>query len=60
MQEILMLQTVLEENKDFEKILMHPEIPKEEKLQVIETVFKGRISDALTGFFKSCGNKGTI
>jgi F-type H+-transporting ATPase subunit delta len=52
MQEILMLQTVLEENKDFEKILMHPEIPKEEKLQVIETVFKGRISDALTGFLK--------
>jgi F-type H+-transporting ATPase subunit delta len=52
MQEILMLQSVLEENKDFEKILMHPEIPKEEKLQVIETVFKGRISDALTGFLK--------
>jgi F-type H+-transporting ATPase subunit delta len=58
MQEILMLQTVLEENKDFEKILMHPEIPKEEKLQVIETVFKGRISDALTGFLTIVVTKG--
>jgi F-type H+-transporting ATPase subunit delta len=52
MQEILMLQTVLKENEDFEKILEHPEIPKEEKLEVIETVFRGRISDALTGFLK--------
>lgn len=52
MREIEALQTVLAENKDFEKILMHPEIPKEEKLQVIETVFRGRISDALTGFLK--------
>lgn len=52
MQEIVELQAVLAENKDFEKILMHPEIPKEEKLQVIETVFRGRISDALTGFLK--------
>lgn len=52
MQEIGTLQTVLAENKDFEKILMHPEISKDEKLQVIETVFRGRISDALTGFLK--------
>lgn len=52
MQEIQMLQGLLAENKDFEKILEHPEIPKEEKLQVIETVFRGRISDALTGFLK--------
>ena len=52
MQEIEMLQKVLEENKDFEKILLHPEIPKEDKLDVIEKVFRGRISDALTGFLK--------
>lgn len=52
MEEILMLQTVLKENKDFEKILEHPEISKQNKLQVIEDVFKGRISDALTGFLR--------
>ena len=52
MDEILTVQAVLEENKGLEKILVHPEIPKQKKLQVIEDVFKGRISDALTGFLR--------
>ena len=58
MEEILMLQTVLKENQDFEKILEHPEISKQNKLQVIEDVFKGRISDALTGFLRIVVTKG--
>ena len=58
MQEIDFLQTVLKENSDFEKILMHPEIPKQKKLQLIENVFKGRISDALTGFLRILVTKG--
>ena len=52
MEEIAMVQTVLKENRDLEKILMHPEIPKSRKLQVIEEVFKGMISNALTGFLR--------
>ena len=58
MQEIDFLQPVLKENSDFEKILMHPEIPKQKKLQLIENVFKGRISDALTGFLRIVVTKG--
>jgi F-type H+-transporting ATPase subunit delta len=58
MQEIEMVQTVLRENDGLEKILMHPEIPKHKKLQVIEDVFKGRISDALTGFLTIVVTKG--
>ena len=58
MEEILMLQTVLQENRDFEKILEHPEISKQNKIQVIEDVFKGRISDALTGFLRIVVTKG--
>ena len=58
MQEIQMVTTVLEENRDFEKILIHPEIPKQKKLQVIEEVFKGKISDALTGFLRIVVTKG--
>jgi F-type H+-transporting ATPase subunit delta len=58
MQEIEMVQTVLRENDGLEKILMHPEIPKSKKLQVIEDVFKGRISDALTGFLIIVVTKG--
>ncbi len=58
MEEIQMVQTALKENEDFEKILMHPEIPKSEKLQVIENVFKGQTSDALTGFLRIVVTKG--
>ena len=58
MDEILTVQAVLEENKGLEKILVHPEIPKQKKIQVIEDVFKGRISDALTGFLRIVVTKG--
>ena len=57
-EEVLMAQTVLKENSDLEKILNHPEIPKQKKIQVIEDVFKGRISDALTGFLRIVVTKG--
>lgn len=58
MEEITLVQTVFEENKDLEKILMHPEIPRSRKIQVLEEVFKGRISDALTGFLRIVVTKG--
>ena len=57
-EEIEVVRAVLKENRDFEKILMHPEIPKEKKLQAVEDVFKGRISDALTGFMTIVVTKG--
>ncbi len=57
-EEIEVIRTALKENKDFEKILMHPEIPKEKKVQAVEEVFKGRISDALTGFMTIVVRKG--
>jgi F-type H+-transporting ATPase subunit delta len=46
-------ETVLEslaENPDFSKLMNHPKILKEEKLKILEEVFKGRVSDELTGF----------
>lgn len=55
------IQTVikaLEENPAFSDIMKHPKIMKEEKLQVIETVFKGRVSDELTGFLRLIVEKG--
>lgn len=58
MEEISVVQAVLNENSDFEKILIHPEISKSKKLQVIEDVFKGKISDALTGFLRIVVTKG--
>ncbi|MCM1040389.1 MAG: ATP synthase F1 subunit delta [Roseburia sp.] len=48
--EIGQLQNILKENDEFGKLMMHPKIIKEEKLQVAENVFKGRVSDELLGF----------
>ena len=50
MEEITEIQKILAENKDFGKFMNHPKILKEEKTEVLENVFKGRISDELTGF----------
>lgn len=51
-QEIEVLHKILDENKDFEKMMLHPEIIKEDKIRVMEDVFKERISGELTGFLK--------
>ena len=57
-EEIQGVLKVLEENPQFSDIMKHPKITKEEKLQVIETVFKGRVSDELTGFIRLIVEKG--
>ena len=51
-QEIETVLGVLEENPEFSEIMRHPKIIKEEKLQIVENVFKGRVSDELTGFMR--------
>jgi F-type H+-transporting ATPase subunit delta len=41
---------ILQENVELHKLMNHPKISKEEKKKVMEGIFKGRISDELTGF----------
>lgn len=48
--EIVALREILNANPDFGKLMNHPKILKEEKLEVLSQVFKGRISDELRGF----------
>lgn len=50
--EIIELKKLLSDNPDFSKLMNHPKILKEEKLKVVEDVFKGRISDELLGFLR--------
>ena len=38
------------ENPELLKLLNHPKISKEEKISVIENIFKGRFSDNIVGF----------
>ena len=50
MNETAELQKILEDNPDFDKLMKHPGIPKQEKLSMVEKVFRGRVSDDLTEF----------
>ena len=50
LEEIEQLKEVLSENEDFGRLMNHPKIIKEEKIQVAKDVFSGRISGELLGF----------
>lgn len=50
--EIDAVRAILKDNPDFEKLMLHPGIPKQEKLRIVENVFGGRVSDELAGFFR--------
>lgn len=52
MEEITALSNILNENPDFYNLMVHPKITKEDKVNVIEEVLKGRVSDEITGFFR--------
>ena len=41
MNETAELQKILEDNPDFDKLMKHPGIPKQEKLSMVEKVFPG-------------------
>lgn len=49
-EEIEGILEVLRDNPKFDDLMNHPKILKEEKVGVMENVFKGRVSDELTGF----------
>ena len=52
MNDTAQLYKKLEDNPDFDKLMKHPGIPKQEKLSMVEQVFRGRVSDDLTEFLK--------
>lgn len=47
--QVQQVSAILQDNPDFDKLMLHPGIPKQEKVAAMEAVFKGRVSDALTG-----------
>lgn len=50
--EALSVQQILKDNPDFSRLMNHPKILKEDKEQIMESVFKGRLSDEFTGFLR--------
>lgn len=56
--EVKVLTEVLASNDELTKLLNHPKISKQEKINVIENVFKGRFSDTIVGFLVLIMEKG--
>lgn len=46
------------ENDELSKLLNHPKLSKEEKVSIIENIFKGRVSDTMTGLLVLLVEKG--
>ncbi len=49
MEEIRCIDQILTQNPQFDELMKHPGIPKQDKLHVVEDVFKGHVSDELSG-----------
>jgi F-type H+-transporting ATPase subunit delta len=49
-EQVALLADALAENPELVKLLSHPKISKEEKISVVENIFKGRFSEDIVGF----------
>ena len=52
LEEVEAISAVLKQNPEFDKLLKHPKISKQEKQQVVKTVFEGRVSGEMLGFLE--------
>lgn len=57
-EEVRLLLATCDENEDLIKLLNHPKITREEKVKVVETVFKDRLSQTMVGFLVLVVEKG--
>ncbi len=58
MEEIDSLQGILRENPEFARLMNHPDIGRDDKLEVLTKVFGGRLSETLFGFLRVLISKG--
>lgn len=58
LEEVTALRTILTENKEFNILIENPKISKEECVEIIHTVFEGKISKELMGFLELLLQKG--
>ena len=57
-EEVRTVAEALRENPELSQVMNHPQIDKEDKVSLIENIFKGRISDELVGFMRLIVLKG--
>ena len=57
-EQIAVVREIFAENEELLKLLNHPKVTKNEKIQVIENIFKGRFEDEVVGFLVIIVEKG--
>ena len=57
-EEVAVVLEALAENQDLGKLMNHPNVSKEDKVEVIENIFTGRVSAELTGLMHMLTEKG--
>ena len=57
-EEITQLLVVLQQEEDFSKLMNHPRVSVEEKVNLVKEIFTGRISKELVGFLTLVVTKG--
>ncbi len=60
LEEVLFVKQTFIENEDLNKLLQHPNIEKDEKIKVIENIFKGKIANEITGLMTMLIDKGHV
>lgn len=52
LEEVELIQTVLKRNPEWDRLMKHPKISKQEKVEIMKGAFAGRISKEMTGFLE--------
>ena len=58
LEEVTFVKQTFLENDELMKLLLHPNIEKEAKISVVESIYKGKIADEITGLLTMLINKG--
>ena len=58
LEEVKAVLTAVQENNELIKLISHPKIAKEEKIQIVTDIFSGKVSDELVGLLRMIVDKG--
>lgn len=57
-EEVRAVKKAMSDNRELTALMEHPNVVKEEKLKLLEDIFRGRVSDDMTGFLLIVETKG--
>ncbi len=57
-EEVKALTTIFNENEEFQAVMAHPSMTGEEKYQMVQNIFQGKVTDTMMGFLDVLVKKG--